>query len=136
MWVIDLEMEVIIFLANMFHREKRSSRSRRKSTPYEDNKYHERKQLATCLTGTLGAMTPVLLLILVTDKSLFWLEADLSSYLMLLAWLPLILIGTVLGGLLGLHTGKTRPDSQVVLVAYIWGLIGGLIPGILLFVIT
>ncbi len=81
-------------------------------------------------------MTPVLFLILVTDESRFWFEADLNSYLLLLAWFPSILIGTILGGLLGLHARKTRPDSQVFLVAYIWGLIGGLVPGILLFIIT
>ena len=136
MWVIDLVMEVIIFLANMFHREKRSSRSRRRSTHNEENKYYEGKQVAPFLTGALGAMTPVLFLIWVTDESRYWHEADLNSYLMLLTWLPSILIGTLLGGSLGLHTRKTRSDSQVFLVAYIWGLIGGLIPGILLFIIT
>ena len=80
------------------------------------------------LTASLGAITPqvVMFILFLFGNSLR--EAEYIYYTMCLTCLPAVLLGLIIGGLLSLLAKGSKIDRKVIAVAYICGLIGGLIP--------
>lgn len=93
-----------------------------------NGKFQRRGRAAPFLAGTLGALTPCGIYVTFAERAG---DAGAISSAIYLVCLPGILLGTALGGVLGLYTKKTWPESHVFLVASVWGLLGGLVPAIL-----